>query len=73
MNHGEPILMYHALSAAHTAAFRRWTLAPDRFEAHLDYLSQACRAALRARRSVRRPARHVLTWITPPAHGGRDE
>jgi peptidoglycan/xylan/chitin deacetylase (PgdA/CDA1 family) len=36
-----PILMYHALSAASTAAFRRWTLAPDRFEAHLAYLSQS--------------------------------
>lgn len=41
MNRGVPILMYHALSAAHTAAFRRWTLAPDRFEAHLDYLSRS--------------------------------
>jgi peptidoglycan/xylan/chitin deacetylase (PgdA/CDA1 family) len=34
-----PILMYHALSAAHTPTFRRWTLSPDRFEAHLEYLS----------------------------------
>jgi peptidoglycan/xylan/chitin deacetylase (PgdA/CDA1 family) len=41
MNRGVPILMYHALSAAHTAAFRRWTLAPDRFESHLDYLSRS--------------------------------
>ena len=41
MNRGVPILMYHALSAAHTAAFRRWTLAPGRFEAHLDYLSRS--------------------------------
>ena len=41
MNRGVPILMYHALSAAHTAAFRRWTLAPDRFKAHLDYLSRS--------------------------------
>ena len=36
-----PILMYHALSAACTAAFRRWTLAADRFEAHLAYLGQS--------------------------------
>lgn len=41
MSRGVPILMYHALSAARTAGFRRWTLAPDRFAAHLDYLSRS--------------------------------
>jgi peptidoglycan/xylan/chitin deacetylase (PgdA/CDA1 family) len=30
--------MYHALSAARTPGFRRWTLSADRFEAHLSYL-----------------------------------
>lgn len=40
MRNGIPILMYHALSAASTPGFRRWTLAPDVLEAHLGYLSQ---------------------------------
>jgi peptidoglycan/xylan/chitin deacetylase (PgdA/CDA1 family) len=53
--------MYHALSAASTAAFRRWTLAPDRFEAHLAYLSQSgyrsvTVAGLLAHRHSRGPA-----------------
>jgi peptidoglycan/xylan/chitin deacetylase (PgdA/CDA1 family) len=33
-----PVLMYHALSAARTPGFQRWTLAADRFRAHLEYL-----------------------------------
>ena len=34
-----PILMYHALSAARTEGFHRWTLSADRLLSHLDYLS----------------------------------
>jgi peptidoglycan/xylan/chitin deacetylase (PgdA/CDA1 family) len=34
-----PILMYHALSAARTSGFHRWTLSEDRLRSHLDYLS----------------------------------
>ena len=34
-----PILMYHALSAARTSGFHRWTLSGDRLRSHLDYLS----------------------------------
>jgi peptidoglycan/xylan/chitin deacetylase (PgdA/CDA1 family) len=37
---GVPILMYHALSAARTPGFHRWTLSRDRLAAQLDYLSQ---------------------------------
>jgi peptidoglycan/xylan/chitin deacetylase (PgdA/CDA1 family) len=36
-----PILMYHALSAARTAGFERWTLPGDRLRAHLEYLSRS--------------------------------
>jgi peptidoglycan/xylan/chitin deacetylase (PgdA/CDA1 family) len=35
-----PILMYHALSAARTTGFERWTLPADRLRAHLEYLSR---------------------------------
>ena len=56
MNRGVPILMYHALSAAHTAAFRRWTLAPDRFEAHLDYISRSGYSTITIAELLRRPA-----------------
>lgn len=35
-----PVLMYHALSAARTPAFERWTLSPDLLEVHLEYLSE---------------------------------
>lgn len=34
-----PILMYHALSPARTPGFAQWTLTPERFEGHLEYLS----------------------------------
>ena len=34
-----PILMYHALSPARTAGFAQWTLTPERFKGHLEYLS----------------------------------
>jgi peptidoglycan/xylan/chitin deacetylase (PgdA/CDA1 family) len=34
-----PILMYHALSPARTPGFAQWTLTPERFRGHLDYLS----------------------------------
>jgi peptidoglycan/xylan/chitin deacetylase (PgdA/CDA1 family) len=40
MRDSVPVLMYHALSPACTSGFGRWTLAPDRFESHLGYLSQ---------------------------------
>lgn len=40
MRDGVPILMYHSLSAACTPGFGRWTLSPDRLEAHLEYLSR---------------------------------
>lgn len=36
-----PILMYHAMSAARTPDFHRWTLSAGRLQAHLEYLSQA--------------------------------
>jgi peptidoglycan/xylan/chitin deacetylase (PgdA/CDA1 family) len=36
-----PILMYHALSAARTAGFHRWTLSAPRLRDHLAYLSSA--------------------------------
>lgn len=35
-----PILMYHALSAARTSDFHRWTLSRDRMQSHLEYLSR---------------------------------
>ena len=35
-----PILMYHALSMAHTADFHRWTLPAARLAHHLDYLAR---------------------------------
>ena len=41
MSNAIPVLMYHALSAAHTASFTRWTLTPRRFESHLAALSEA--------------------------------
>ena len=63
MNRGVPILMYHALSAAHTAAFWRWTLAPDRFEAHLDYLSRSGYSTITIAELLRR---------RPAAQAGRD-
>ncbi len=67
---GVPILMYHALSAARTLAFQRWTLSADRFEAHLDYLSHcgyksatvAELADLRRRRATARDRLIVLTF-----------
>jgi peptidoglycan/xylan/chitin deacetylase (PgdA/CDA1 family) len=37
---GVPILMYHALSAARTPDFHRWTLSGNRLAAQLEYLSQ---------------------------------
>jgi peptidoglycan/xylan/chitin deacetylase (PgdA/CDA1 family) len=33
--------MYHALSAARSTDFHRWTLSADRLQAHLEYLSRA--------------------------------
>jgi peptidoglycan/xylan/chitin deacetylase (PgdA/CDA1 family) len=38
---GVPILMYHALSAARTQEFHRWTLSGARLRDHLAYLSSA--------------------------------
>jgi len=35
-----PVLMYHALSAARTSGFHRWTLSADRLRSHLDFLSR---------------------------------
>lgn len=39
VRNGIPILMYHALSQPITPGFRRWTLRPAVFEAHLAYLT----------------------------------
>jgi peptidoglycan/xylan/chitin deacetylase (PgdA/CDA1 family) len=41
MTNSVPVLMYHALSAANTAGFTRWTLNPRRFEEHLARISEA--------------------------------
>jgi len=35
-----PILMYHALSAARTTGFERWTLPAERLREHLEYFSR---------------------------------
>jgi peptidoglycan/xylan/chitin deacetylase (PgdA/CDA1 family) len=41
MTNAVPVLMYHALSAARTPGFARWTLTPQRFEEHLARLTDA--------------------------------
>jgi peptidoglycan/xylan/chitin deacetylase (PgdA/CDA1 family) len=41
MTSAVPILMYHALSAARTTGFERWTLPGGRLRAHLEYLSRS--------------------------------
>jgi peptidoglycan/xylan/chitin deacetylase (PgdA/CDA1 family) len=40
MTGNAPILMYHALSMAHTTDFHRWTLSAERLAGHLDYLAR---------------------------------
>ena len=69
-----PILMYHSLSKTGTAPFRRFTVAPELFQAHLGYLAdQGYRTLtmsqlveLRARRGPL-PAKPVVLTLAVPA------
>jgi len=37
--HNIPVLVYHSISDEATRAYRPWSMSPERFEEHLDYLS----------------------------------
>jgi peptidoglycan/xylan/chitin deacetylase (PgdA/CDA1 family) len=48
-----PILMYHSIADTATSRFRRWTVAPERFAAHMEHLATSGRAPLTVERLAR--------------------